>query len=154
VVDQFGDEVLAAHSMEIDRKRLAATVFSDPEKLAALNAIVHPTIMRGIADWVEALRDTDEIVILDAALIIELGIRSGLDTLIVVEAPAEKRRDRLVRERGMDLTDIEQRMRSQARPEELSATADIVVRNDSTIAMLEAEADRVWTELQQRKRST
>src|ERR687892_263719 len=40
VVDQFGDEVLAHHSMQIDRKRLAEIVFADREKLAALNDIV------------------------------------------------------------------------------------------------------------------
>jgi dephospho-CoA kinase len=153
VVDQFGDEVLAAHSMEIDRKRLAAIVFSVPEKLAALNAIVHPVIMRGIADCLEALRDTDETVILDAALIVELGIRSSLDVLIVVEAPPDKRRDRLVRERGMDLADVERRIGSQADPETLRATADIIVTNDSTMSVLEAEAERVWKELQERKRS-
>src|SRR5918992_2352219 len=50
VVAQFGDEILAANSMDIDRKRLAAVVFGDPRKLAALNAIVHPVIFKGIAD--------------------------------------------------------------------------------------------------------
>ena len=153
VVDQFGDEILAAHSMEIDRKRLAAIVFADPKKLAALNAIVHPVILSEIADRLETLRETDEIVVLDAALIVELGLVSSLEVLIVVEASDEKRRDRLVRERGMDLADVEARIGAQAKPEPLRAKADIVVRNDGSLDALEREADRVWADLQARRDS-
>jgi dephospho-CoA kinase len=151
VVDQFGDEILAADAMEIDRKRLADIVFSDPHKLSALNAIVHPVIVAGIAESLETLRGTDEIVILDAALIVELGIQSSLDLLIVVEAPVEHRRDRLVSDRAMDPVDVEGRMRSQADPETLREQADIVVANDGTLDSLEREADRVWAELEARK---
>lgn len=153
VVDQFGDEILAAHSMEIDRKRLAAIVFADPKKLAALNAIVHPVILSEIADRLEMLRETDEIVVLDAALIVELGLVSSLDVLVVVEASDEKRRDRLVRERGMDLADVEGRIGAQAEPEALRAKADIVVRNDGSLDELERESDRVWADLQTRRES-
>src|SRR5918992_2731597 len=84
VVGQFGDEVLSANSMEIDRKRLAAIVFADRMKLAALNAIVHPVIFKGVADELQRLRHTDEIVVLDAALIIETGLESTCDAIIVV----------------------------------------------------------------------
>ncbi|MDQ4064903.1 MAG: dephospho-CoA kinase, partial [Actinomycetota bacterium] len=66
VVETFGNEVLAAASMNIDRRRLADVVFNDPDKLAALNAIVHPVILRTIADELDILRNTNEIVILDA----------------------------------------------------------------------------------------
>ncbi len=55
VVSQFGDEILQANSLEIDRKRLAAIVFNEPHKLAALNAIVHPVIIEAIADHLERL---------------------------------------------------------------------------------------------------
>ena len=150
-VDQFGDEILAATTLDIDRKRLAAIVFNDPRKLAALNAIVHPVITRGIADTLEALSGTDEIVILDAALIVELGLDQGLDALIVVTAPEKDRRKRLRGSRGMSDEDITARMLAQSSEEELVARAGIVVRNDGTEEALAREADRVWSELVQKR---
>ena len=147
VVDQFGDEILTANSMEIDRRRLADEVFNDRDKLAALNAIVHPVIVRGIADRLEALRRTDEIVVLDAALIVELGVDDALDALIVVRAGRNLRRDRLSRSRSMSLVDIDARMAAQVGDQALLDKADIVVNNDGSIEDLAAEADRVWKEL-------
>jgi dephospho-CoA kinase len=147
VVDQFGDEILAPHSLQIDRKRLAEIVFADRDKLAALNAIVHPVIMKGIADALDNLRNTDEIVILDAALILELGLSEGLDALVVVVADESLRKKRLAKERGMSDADIVARMRAQATPEEQEAKADLVVRNNGNIEELTREAERVWLEL-------
>jgi dephospho-CoA kinase len=147
VVDQFGDEILTHHSLQIDRKRLAEIVFADRDKLAALNAIVHPVIMKGIADALDRLRNTGEIVILDAALILELGLSEGLDALVVVVADESLRKKRLAKERGMSDADIVARMRSQASPEEQEVKADLVVRNNGNIEDLTREAERVWLEL-------
>jgi dephospho-CoA kinase len=151
VVDQFGDGILAAGELKIDRKRLAAIVFGDKRKLAALNAIVHPVITAGIADALEALSGTDEIVILDAALIVELGLVEGLDVLIVVVATEKNRSSRLQRERGMTPDEIASRIGAQATEAELLERADIVVKNDGDEAALSLEADRVWRELRARR---
>jgi dephospho-CoA kinase len=154
VVDQFGDEILAPGGMEIDRKHLARIVFGDRDKLAALNAIVHPVIMGRIADTLEALSGTDEVVILDAALIVEIGLASHLDVMIVVTAPPERRKKWLTEERGMTLEDVEARMRSQMQTDVLLSRADLVVRNEGTLDDLESEADRVWKELDFRRAGT
>jgi len=151
VVSQFGDEILQVGSLEIDRKRLAALVFNDPNKLAALNAIVHPVIFEGIADRLEKLSQTDDVVVLDAALVLELRIDEILDALIAIVAPPDLRMKRLVSTRDMDPVDIHARMSSQTDPEEVAARADIVVRNEGTLEDLVAEADRVWTELDERR---
>ncbi len=95
VVSQFGDEILVPGTQEVDRKRLAGIVFSEPSKLAALNAIVHPVIFEGIADHLERLRGTDEIVILDAALILETGLKDSVDILIAVITSDERRAERV-----------------------------------------------------------
>jgi dephospho-CoA kinase len=157
VVSQFGDEILQANSLEIDRKRLAAIVFNQPHKLAALNAIVHPVIIKSIADHLERLAYTDEIVVLDAALIAELGLEVNLDVMIALTAAEEIRKERLQQSRDMDPLDIEARMSAQMNPEEVAARADIVVRNDGGLESLVDEADRVWNELgklRDAKRST
>ncbi len=148
VVASFGDEILSAGTLDIDRKRLAAIVFNDPNKLAALNAITHPVITRGIADQLERLSRTESIVVIDAALIVELGLHEGLNALIVVDASEGERKRRLGSSRGMRAADIEARIAAQVPLEKLLEHADIVVINDGTIEQLALEADRVWAELQ------
>ena len=148
VVDQFGDDILVEGTMDIDRGKLADVVFSDRNKLAALNAIVHPVILRGIADRLDRLRTTDAIVVVDAALLVELGIAGDLDATIVVVADKGARRDRLVRERGLRPRDIDARMASQTSDEDRIAAADVVVTNDGTLEDLAKEAERVWERLQ------
>jgi dephospho-CoA kinase len=150
VVDTFGDEILVEHTMDIDRKKLAGIVFNDKAKLAALNAIVHPVIVGGIADRLEQLSHTDDVVILDAALIVELGLADSVDKVIVVTAGVDDRRRRLAELRGMAHEDIMARIGAQASEEDLIAKADIVVRNDGDLATLNDEADRVWAELETR----
>ncbi len=86
-------------------------------------------------------------MILDAALIAELGLESSLDAMIAVTAARGLRKERLQRSRGMDPLDIEARMNAQMNPEEVAARADMVVRNDGRLEALVAEADRVWNEL-------
>lgn len=150
VVATFGDEVLVEHTMNIDRKKLASIVFNDKEKLAALNAITHPVILRGIADRLESLRNTDDVVVLDAALIVELGLAESVDVVVVVTADVDVRRRRLAELRGMARDDIVARIGAQASEEDLLAGADFIVRNDGDLAALASEADRVWAELRRR----
>jgi dephospho-CoA kinase len=147
VVAQFGDEILAAGTMEVDRKRLAAIVFADEKKRIALNAIVHPVVMRRIADDLDRLRSSDEIVVLDAALLVETGLDKDLDCVIVVTAPSGTREQRLVVERGMSRTDVRARMTAQAPEDELVARADVVVTNDGSLEELAAQAEAVWEKL-------
>jgi dephospho-CoA kinase len=150
IVDQFGDEVLSAGSMTIDRKRLADIVFADERKRAALNAIVHPEIFRRIADSIDALRGTDAIVVIDAALVFETGLADSCDVIVVVFSDKAVRTQRLQRSRGMTVDQITARMASQTDPQELVEKADIVVDNDGYLEDLVAEADRVWAELETR----
>ena len=149
VIAQFGRELLIPQSMEIDRQALAEVVFYDDDKLAALNAIVHPILFSAIADSVERLSQTDEIVVIDAAILVETGMDKNLDTLIVVHTDESLRRGRL-KKRGMSPADIEARMSSQASPVDLLAKADIVVCNNGSLDELVREADRVWGDLSSR----
>lgn len=147
VVSQFGQDVLAAETMEIDRKVLAEIVFTDPNRLAALNAIVHPVILDRVGEELDRLRTTDAVVVLDAALIVDTGLRDVCDVLIVVRAGEDERKKRMTGSRDMTSADIAARMRSQSPPGDLAATADIVVDNEGSLADLKSEAERVWSEL-------
>lgn len=150
VVETFGSEVLAEGSMEVDRRRLAEIVFRDRGKLAALNQIVHPVIFEKVAHHLERLRGTESIVVLDAALILEMGFEESCDALVVVTALERTRTQRLHRDRNMSHSDIRARMNAQVGAEQQVAGADIVVRNDGSIEDLAAEAGRVWSELLER----
>ena len=148
ITDQFGDEVLVQGSLEIDRGKLADVVFADPDKLAALNAIVHPVVFEGVADALERLAHTDEIVVLDAALLLETGLHESVNVLVAVLSDRKLRYERLSTQRAMSPTQIEARMAAQISPQELEERADIVVYNNGTLDDLAREADRVWEELQ------
>jgi dephospho-CoA kinase len=149
VLAQFGQELLVPQSMEIDRAALAEIVFNDHDKLAALNAIIHPVLFSAIADSVERLSHTDEIVVIDAAILVETGMDKNLDTLIVVHTDERLRRERL-QKRGMSSADIESRMSSQASTVDLLAKADLVVCNNGSLEDLVREAERVWADLSSR----
>lgn len=150
IVDQFGDEILSPGAMTIDRKRLAEIVFADEHKRAALNAIVHPEIFRRLADELDRLRNTDTVVVLDAALIFETGLDSSCDAIVVVTSTRQTRVDRLSRTRGMSIEQIGARMAAQSDPQTLVDRADIVVSNEGSLDDLASEADRVWAELSRR----
>ena len=147
VVDQFGQEILVHPSMEIDRKRLADIVFNNREALKALNAIVHPMIFKAIADELDRMRSTDEVVVLDAALIVETALADICDAVIVMDSTDEARIRRLKRDREMSFANIRAVMTSQLDPQVLLRRADIAVSNDGTPEDLAQEADRVWARL-------
>ena len=144
VVAQFGEEIIVPGTMDVDRRRLADIVFADRRKLAALNAIVHPVIFKKVAEEVELLAGTDEVVIIDAALIVEAGVEKDVDVLVVVVSREELRIERLVTGRGMSRREVGARIRSQVSDADLIARADIVVTNDGSLEDLVKEADRVW----------
>jgi dephospho-CoA kinase len=150
-IDTWGDDLLVPGTSEIDRAKLASIVFSDPAKLAALNAIVHPIIMSGIADTLDVLSGTDTVVVIDAALLIETGLSEGVDKVIVVVASDDVRGERLRLDRGMSQEDIEARIAAQLPLSKLLDKADIVVQNDGSLEQLRREAERVFAELQRHR---
>jgi dephospho-CoA kinase len=128
IAERFGPEVLDAEG-RLDRARLADLVFGDDEARAALTAITHPAIS---AEMVRRVRATpaDGICLLDVPLLVEDRSRAerGYHVVVVVEAPAEVRLERLVA-RGLRREDAAARMGAQASDEERRALADHVLDN-------------------------
>ncbi|GGL19787.1 dephospho-CoA kinase [Planomonospora parontospora subsp. antibiotica] len=152
VVAVFGDEVLRADG-SLDRERLGAIVFSDSEKLAALNGIVHPLVGARVAELQSRAAEADEtaIVVYDVPLLVENGLAPMYDVVIVVDAADEVRLDRLTGVRGMSGQDARARIAAQASREDRLAAADIVIRNEGSLEELDARADEVWAELSARR---
>ena len=82
---KFGQEVLAADG-SLDRQAVANIVFSDPDALKALNAIVHPAVGKEMNRRMIEQRTTEHVVILDIPLLTE-NPREGLQGRIVVDVP-------------------------------------------------------------------
>jgi dephospho-CoA kinase len=87
VVERFGPNVLEPGG-GIDREALAAVVFADPAARRDLEAITHPEIRRLFAEGTEAYRDTDAVVVFSAPLLVETGMHTAFEVLVVVSAPA------------------------------------------------------------------
>jgi dephospho-CoA kinase len=144
--EHFGADVFRDDGT-IDRRRLGDLVFADRAKLALLNEITHPAILARIADRLEAVGATEEIVVLDAALLVETGLDAGADVVVVVDAPPEAQLDRLAA-RGMDPAHARARVAAQAEARERLDRADVVVRNDGTLEELAEKVDGLWLDLQ------
>lgn len=147
VVAALGEQVLRPDGA-LDREEVGRLVFADPERLAALNAVVHPLVGARMAELeADAARGGAAVVVHDVPLLAENGLRGLYDVVLVVDCPPEVQLDRLVRLRGMTEADARARMAAQAGREDRLAVADLVVRNDGTPADLEREVERVWEEL-------
>ncbi|MET8688685.1 dephospho-CoA kinase [Streptomyces sp. NPDC004732] len=150
VVDAFGREVLAPDG-SLDRPRLGAVVFADAEKLAALNAIVHPLVGARSAE-LEQAASGDAVVVHDVPLLAENGLAPLYDLVVVVDASPETQLDRLVRLRGMSEEDARARMAAQATREKRLEIADIVIDNDGPLDGLAERVGEVWADLARRAR--
>lgn len=146
IVERFGPGVVGPDG-SLDRARLAEMVFRDEDARNDLNAIVHPEVMRRIAEQVEALTGTDAVVVLDVPLLVEIGGGEGLDIVVVVTADEETRIERLMRDREMSASDVRARMAVQASEEQREALADCVIHNDGTERELRAQVDALWERL-------
>lgn len=150
VVEAFGEQVLRADG-SLDREALGKRVFSDPEQLARLNAVVHPRIgERTAALLAEAEASGARVLVHDVPLLVENGLTSLYDVVVVVAAEPATQLDRLVRLRGMAEQDAQARIDAQAPLADKLAAATHVVRNDGSREGLQAQVEQLWRELERR----
>ncbi len=142
LVERFGEGVLHP-DRTLNRPALAAIVFSDPEQLAALNAITHPAINRVIAERLAAPSAAGRVVIVDAALRFEAAEGPMVGRLLVDVDP-EIAVERLVRFRGFTEQDARSRIANQVSRAERLAAADFVIDNSGDLEALGPEIDRAW----------
>ena len=150
VIERFGANVLAPGG-ELDREALASIVFADPAARRDLEAIVHPEVRRLFADGAEEYEGTDRIVVLSAPLLVETGMHTAFEVLIVVSATPQTQVERLMRDRGMSEAAVRARIAAQAPLETKSEVADFLLDNEGSTEALERQVDRVWADLQARE---
>lgn len=146
IAAQFGTHVLTPEG-ELDRKALGAVVFSDPEALAALNAIVHPEVKKLAAQADDEHRGRTDVIVHDIPLLTEISAASEFDAVIVVEAPEQQRIDRMVTNRAMSVQDARARIAAQATDAERKVIATHIICNDSSLDQLRTEVEKVWQQI-------
>ena len=146
VVESFGESIVAPDG-ELDRRALAEIIFSDAERKAALEGIVHPEVARRFGERVEALRNTDRVVVYVSPLLVELGLAPAFDVVVVVTASPHLRVSRVASDRDLSPEAVRARMGAQATDEQRMEVADVLVDNDGSLAELEPQVDRIWHDL-------
>ena len=144
VVDAFGEGILQ-ESGEIDRRKLGAIVFSDPEEMAKLNGIMHPRMARMVSDRIESLReDGAEVAVVEAAVLFEAGWEILVDEVWSTDSPVEAVVERLQAARGIGSEEAQKRIASQMDREERLGRSDVVVDNSGDVADLERTVRGLW----------
>jgi dephospho-CoA kinase len=144
LVDEFGPSILASDG-DLDRGRLAAVAFTDPEARQRLNAVVHPLVREWMAErQIEAEARGEPYVVLDIPLLFESRGAAGFDDVILVYAPEEVALRRLVELRGMPEEQARARIAAQMPIEEKRKLARHVIDNTGTLEQLRARTESVW----------
>ena len=126
VIETFRNEILT--SGIIDRKKLASVVFNDAEKLAQLNAIIHPAVKSDFQNWISNHQE-EPFLIKEAAVLFESGSDQDCDVIITVTAPIETRIKRVVDRDKTTRKAVLDRMLNQWTDEQRIAKSDFVISN-------------------------
>lgn len=145
---RFGSAVLQADGA-LDRKKLGAIVFADPDARRALERITHPRIAAATQQEIARLAAAGvDPVIYDAALIVENRLYTWMQGLIVVSVPPEVQVARLMIRDDIDEAAAQARLAAQLPLAEKVAVATDVIDNSGTRADTEAQVRALWARLQ------
>lgn len=142
--ERFGAHTVAEDG-SIIRPELGKIVFSDPEALADLEAIVHPLV---VAEKRAAIhRPGPDVLVLDAIKLFESGMADDCDEVWVVNCSRETQIERLMARNGIDRAEAERRIDAQPPQEEKVARADLVIENDGSLEETRAQVLAAWERL-------
>lgn len=122
----FGSQVV--ENKKVNRAALADIVFKNKEKLAQLNAIIHPEVKKHFEKWLKT-KTSYKYVIKESAILFESGSYKDCDAVIVVIAPLEVRIERTMKRDNSDRESVLQRINNQFPEEEKVKKSDYVIQN-------------------------
>ena len=144
LVGYFGKDFLN-EDLTVNRQKLAEVVFSDKEKVAKLNHIVHPEVLKEderITSEIKSL-DPDAIIIKDIPLLFELTHPIFVDKVVVVSANEQTQLKRL-EEKGITREDARNRIKCQLPLEEKIKSADFVINNDGSFEETKRQVEEIY----------
>jgi dephospho-CoA kinase len=145
LANTFGKEILNKNQ-SLNRRKLGDVAFASKESKEKLNKIIHPYLLRELRKRINHLRrkrDKD-VVVIDAALIVEWGLQKELDYLIFVESKREDKIKRLQNQKGYSRKEAIDRIKSQLPEMTKKRLADFVIKNDKGLKELKRKAENVW----------
>ena len=153
IVDFFGSGILHP-DRTIDRAKLGAIVFEDKEKLARLNGIVHPAVFDAWRRRIEEIKKIkpDAIILSDVPLLIEAGMQSLVDLVLLVYISPGEQLDRLIKRNGYSQDEAQRRLASQMSIEGKLPHAQVVINNQGNIEETRQVIDWIWQELLEREK--
>lgn len=147
IVSRWGRSVLNADG-SLNRAALRSIIFSSETERLALNAIVHPEVKR-LRDGLvaEARARGDPVVVSAIPLLFEVGLEKDFDKIILVDAPDDVRRSRLVHRRGLSTSEAQRMMDAQMPASAKRSRAHIVIENERDLKALRRAVEQVWKDL-------
>lgn len=132
IVKEFGKSVVLPDG-RLDRKALGNIVFHDRAALDKLNDITHPRIRERIGEEVKRHEaEGDRLIVLDVALLIEMGVKYHVEKIIVVAAEKEQQIERAMQRDGLSREEAQKRLSCQMDIKEKLEFADYVIDNSTT----------------------
>jgi dephospho-CoA kinase len=137
---------------KVDRQRLAQSLIENPAGFKRLEAIVHPMVLAAERAFLQQqVAKGARMAVLEIPLLLETGGEGRVDVLVVVSAPADKQRERVMQRQGMTAEKLAQVLARQMPDAEKRARADFVVDTGGTIAETEAQVDTIVESLRGRE---
>ena len=148
LIRAFGKEILQEDG-SIHRRKLADKVFTEPQQRKVLNQILHPRIEEEMDRRIKEIgqKDPEAIVVIDAPLLVELGMHRKVDRLIVVTSTQMQQLERLKERDGRSPEEALRVFSSQMPVEEKVKLADFVIRNEGSLEETKKRAKEVFKEL-------
>ncbi len=145
IAQRFGAGVLRPDG-QLDREALGRIIRRDPQDRQDLEAITHPAIYAHIDAWLSARElQGATMAFVEAALLVETGQQRRYDRLLVVSCSPTLQVQRLVQRDGLTQADAQAWLATQLPAARKEQVADLVIRNDGDLALLEAEVTRAVT---------
>lgn len=150
IVQEFGEAILLPDG-SLDRVGLGKLVFTDKAKRDRLNQITHPKILAEIEEQIARHREGNErhnqVLVIDAPLLIEAGYVPLVESVWLVAVDEETQINRLMERDGYSKAEAESRLKSQMSLQEKLAYADQVIYNSGTVAETIAQVNQLWNKL-------
>ncbi|MCD6520261.1 MAG: dephospho-CoA kinase [Anaerolineae bacterium] len=127
---------------EIDRAKLGALVFADPQALRELEEIVHPQVIAETLRRIESC--AKPVLVIEAIKLLETQLHQHCDAIWVVTSSQEQQKERLMRTRHLTAQEAELRIRAQPPQEEKIARADVVIDNSDGLECTWAQVLQAW----------
>jgi len=150
IVKEFGEGTLNPDKT-INRKVLGEIVFSNQELRKTIEKITHPRILDAIEKETQTIQGNDPkaLIVVDAALLIEVGLNKKMDKVVVVYADEKTQLKRLIKRSGLTMVEAKKRIASQMPLSEKIKCADFVIENleEKSKEEIKDEVKRIFEEM-------